>query len=332
MTGKRQQRSFGALLRQARQEAGMTQEDLSFRSGLSVRSISDLERHRTGRPRFRSVALLTDALGAAEPMRARLLAAARADRSTPEAASGPSDPPVDPQVEPARADPPVPRQLPQTVPDFIGREHEVSRLNAALAPAGAAAGVRAAVICGQPGAGKTTLALRVAHELRGSFPDGQLWAHLADASARPRDPGEVLGEWLRALGVAGAAIPAGEDERAALFRSRLAGRRVLLVADDAASSAQVRPLLPGTGASAVLVTSRRQLAGLPGTTLVMLDPLTQDEAIGLLGQIAGQQRMAAEPQAAGELAQACGLLPLALRIAGARLAARPAWPVSLLTK
>jgi tetratricopeptide (TPR) repeat protein/transcriptional regulator with XRE-family HTH domain len=321
MTGTGDQRSFGALLRQARRDAGLTQEELSSRSGLSVRSISALESARTGRPRFRSVALLTDALGAAEPLRARLLAAVRADQSASAGDFG------HPNMQ---ADLPVPQQLPQTVPDFVGRERAVAQLTAALVPGDVSAGVRAALVCGQPGAGKTTLALWVAHLLRSAFPDGQLWAHLGGASARPRDPGEVLGEWLRALGAHGAVIPDGKDERAALLRSRLADRRVLLVADDAGSSAQVLPLLPGTSGSAVLVTSRRQLAGLPCATLVVLDPLTPGEAVGLLSRIAGHERMTAEPQAASDLAEACGFLPLALRIAGARLAARPAWPVSLL--
>jgi tetratricopeptide (TPR) repeat protein len=188
------------------------------------------------------------------------------------------------------------------------------------------------LICGQPGVGKTTLALRVAHAVRPSFPGGQLWAALAGTSARPRDPGEVLGELLRALGVGGTAIPDETSQRAALFRSRLAGRRILLVADDAASSAQVRPLLPGTAGSAVLVTSRTLLAGLHDTARLQLDPFTQSEAVSLLDRLVGSKRTAAEPEAVRELAGACGLMPLAVRIAGAKLAARPAWPVSLLAR
>lgn len=225
----------------------------------------------------------------------------------------------------------MPRQLPASVPDFTGRERETSELVTALTRSGSDAGVAAIVICGQPGMGKTTLALRVAHSLRHRFPDGQLWAHLAGASDHARDPGEVLGEWLRALGVQGCAIPASAAERAALYRSELADRQVLLVADDAGSSAQVRPLLPGTGRSAILVSSRNQLVGLPGAAFLVLDTFTPDEALRLLTQMTGEKRVAAEPDAAGELARACGFMPLAVRIAGARLAARPAWPVSLLS-
>jgi len=186
------------------------------------------------------------------------------------------------------------------------------------------------VISGPPGVGKTALALQVAHLLRSSFPDGQLWVQLAGASPRPRDPGDVLGELLRSLGVHGSAIPDAEAERAARYRSRLAGRRVLLLADDAASAAQVRPLLPGTAGSAVLVTSRVRLTGLPGARLLPLDPFTSAEAVALLTRIVGRERAEAEPGAVFRLAAACGLIPLAVRIAGAKLAARPSWPVSLL--
>jgi tetratricopeptide (TPR) repeat protein/DNA-binding XRE family transcriptional regulator len=326
LTGMKDQPPFGTLLRDVRLAAGLTQEELSSRSGVSVRSISELERGRTLRPYQRTVRLLADAVGASEPVRAGLLAAARGDRS---ALAGAFTDPA-PAVPVRPVGPVVPRQLPQTVTDFVGRAGEVGRLEAVLDPGPAGTGVQAALVCGQPGSGKTTLALRVAHALSDAFPDGQLWAHLAGASARPRDPGEVLGEWLRALGVHGAAIPAGQDERAALFRSWMAGRRVLLVADDAASSAQVQQLIPGTAGSAVLVTSRRLLAGLPGAELLVLDALPPGEAVGLLARIAGPERVTAEPEAAVELAEACGFLPLALRIAGTRLAARPGWPVSLL--
>jgi hypothetical protein len=140
----------------------------------------------------------------------------------------------------------------------------------------------------------------------------------------------VLGEWLRALGVHGSAIPDSVGERAALFRSRLADRRVLVVADDAASAAQVTPLLPGTAGSAVIVTSRCQLGDVPGARLLPVGPLSVAEARGLLARIAGAERVAAEAEAAGELVAACGRLPLAVRIAGAKLAARPSVSVAAL--
>jgi transcriptional regulator with XRE-family HTH domain/tetratricopeptide (TPR) repeat protein len=359
MTGTTGEQSFGTLLREARRRAGLTQEDLAARSGLSARSISDLERGRTRQPYFRSVTLLADALGVADPVRVSLQEAARGGvhRAAPTVPTGTghdeASPPISarggngavlalprhgavdgpgagPDAWPASA---VPQQLPASVADFTGRGREIRSMTAALsAPRGQSAGVMAVVICGQPGVGKTTLAVRVAHLLRPRFPDGQLWVDLAGASARPREPGEALGELLRAVGVTGSAVPGGEAERAALFRSWLADRRVLLLADDAGSSAQVRPLVPGTSASALLVTSRTQLTGLPGASLHVLDPFTPAEAMHLLTRMAGERRVAAEPEAAGELTDACGLVPLAVRISGARLAARPSWPVSLLVR
>jgi tetratricopeptide (TPR) repeat protein len=213
------------------------------------------------------------------------------------------------------------------VADFTGRAAERGRLNGMLAQSVEAGVMPVAVVSGPPGMGKTTLALRVAHSLRASFPDGQLYLQLAGASGRPRDPGEVLGDVLRALGTAPAVIPDGTEQRAALYRSRLADRRVLVVADDAESARQVRPLLPGTAGCAVLVTSRSRLADLGGARLLPLEPLTGGEAVELLGRIVGAGRVAAEPKAADRLVHGCGLLPLAVRIAGAKLAARPRWPL-----
>ena len=220
-------------------------------------------------------------------------------------------------------------QLPPTVTDFTGRKPQIVDLTEILSSdRDGRVGVPVAVIAGLPGAGKTALALQVAHKLRPAFPDGQLWVPLDGATAHPRDPSDVLGELCRALGVPGSAIPNSTAERASLYRSVLAGRRVLVLADDAATATQVQPLLPGTGQCAVLVTSRSELAGTPGSRLIPLDPLTQTEAMDLLARILGQQRVAAEPGAAAELAAACGQLPLAVRIAGVRLAARTTWPLS----
>jgi hypothetical protein len=209
------------------------------------------------------------------------------------------------------------------VADFTGRPEQVAGLQAMLAPGDDRPDVPVVVISGPPGVGKTALMVRAGHAVRSLFPDGQLWAPLDGASGRPRDPAEVLGELLRALGVHGSAIPSSTEEGAALLRSRLADRRVLVVADDAASAAQVRPLLPGTAGCAVMVTSRVQLADLAGARHLLLGPLTVGEATQLLDRIAGADRIAAEPEAAGELAATCGQLPLAVRIAGAKLAGRP---------
>jgi tetratricopeptide (TPR) repeat protein/transcriptional regulator with XRE-family HTH domain len=222
-------------------------------------------------------------------------------------------------------------QLPPAVADFTGRQPQAAGLAQILSgDRDNRIGVPVVVIVGLPGVGKTTLALQVAHTLRPEFPDGQLWVPLQGGSGHPRDPAEVLGELCRAMGVPGAAIPSSADERSALYRSVLAGRRVLVLADDAATAAQVQPLLPGTGQCAVLITSRSELAGPPGSHLIVLDPLTPAEAMDLLARILGSERVTAEPGAAAEMAAACGLLPLAVRIAGARLAARTSWPLSAL--
>lgn len=223
-------------------------------------------------------------------------------------------------------------QLPLAPGDFVGREDECARLADIIVPDQGAVGVPLAVLSGPPGIGKTSLALHVAHRLRAHFPDGQLWVQLAGASDRPRDTGEVLGELLRALGVHGSAIPESLSERAAVYRSRLADRRVLLVADDVASAAQLQALLPGTAGNAVIATSRLRLAGLPYADFLPLDLLTGADALGMLARIVGQARMTAEPEAARDLVAECGLLPLAMRISGARLATRPSWAVSLMAK
>ncbi|WP_051802207.1 AfsR/SARP family transcriptional regulator [Actinocatenispora sera] len=220
-------------------------------------------------------------------------------------------------------------QLPAQVPDFTGRRDELAALTALLSAATDT--VPVAVVTGTPGGGKTALAVRAAHSVRAHYPDGQLFTHLAGGSGRPRDPADILAELLRALGVAGPSLPDGLAERAAAYRSLLAGRRVLVVLDDATDAAQVRPLLPGTPGSAVLVTGRRQLPGLSGHAHpVRLGPLGAAEARAMLAAAVGADRLAAEPEATDRILAACGRLPLALRVAGARLADRPDWAVETL--
>lgn len=307
---------FGGLLRKARLAAGMTQEDLAVRSGLSARAISDLERHRARRPYFRSVDLLADALGVSGPVRAALRDAAGRSREerSPRSRDEPGEVPAWPQC-----------QLPPLLADFTGREDESALVRGIVRQPSERDTVPIAVISGPPGVGKSTLALRVAHSLRPSFPDGQLYLQLAGASRQPRDPAEVLGEVLRASGVAPAAIPEGIDHRAALYRSRLAGRRVLVVADDAGTARQIEPLLPGTPGCAIITTSRDTLADLEGARLLLLQPLRHVEAVEMLGRIVGAERLASEQHAAERIARSCGMLPLAVRIAGAKLVSRPEW-------
>jgi hypothetical protein len=180
------------------------------------------------------------------------------------------------------------------------------------------------VISGMPGVGKTALAVHAAHLARACFPDGQLYACLDDGG-RPRDPQVVLGELLRGLGVPAGSILATRFEREALYRSALARRRVLVVADGASSAAQVRPLLPGTAGSAVVATSRARLPDLDGARVIELGGLDPADSVRLLGRISGRGEalVPAEGDAARCIASACGHLPLALRIAGARLADDP---------
>ncbi|MFJ9059042.1 BTAD domain-containing putative transcriptional regulator [Streptomyces sp. NPDC102409] len=227
-----------------------------------------------------------------------------------------------------RPAPPVPvRQLPMDIPDFTGRAVEVADLEALLSTAGRQPVV--AAVSGPPGAGKSTLVVHVAHRVRDAFPDGQLFVDLAGTSECPRAPADVLAEMLRGLGVIDSAIPGEQGERAAMFRSRLAQRRFLVVLDDALGSAQVSPLLPGTGGSAVLVSSRRRMPGLPAYACP-LGLMRHDDARALFGAVVGADRLRREGADADRVLAECGSLPLAVRIAAARLANRPGWSVGTL--
>ncbi|GAB4052142.1 transcriptional regulator AfsR [Catellatospora paridis] len=219
----------------------------------------------------------------------------------------------DPALAPKPANSAVrPRQLPPNPADLVGRERELAEMS------GATAGVRN--IHGPGGVGKSALAIRLAHTLAEDYPDGQLYLDLQGSNPRltPLDPGDVLHRFLRALGTPDGDTPADAAEAGAMFRTRLAGRRLLVLLDNAVDAAQVRPLLPGTPGCLVLVTSRRALTSLDSAALLPLDVLDEADALRLLGS-------RADARAAQQLAALCGRLPLALRIAAARLDARPDW-------
>ncbi|AHH95882.1 SARP family transcription regulator [Kutzneria albida DSM 43870] len=240
-----------------------------------------------------------------------------------------------PPSAPAPPAPPklvAPQQLPPDIADFTGRTEEVGLVRERLDAAGGGAALRVCAISGKPGSGKSTLAVHVAHGLRERFAAGQLYANLRGVHQAPTDPSEVLVRFLRSLGVADTAMPADLDSRVELYRTLLADRRVLVVLDDATDERQVRPLLPGGAPCAVLITSRTRLTALEGADQVDLHVLPEEEAVGLLRRVVGADRAAREPDRASELVRLCGYLPLAVRIAGARLAARPTWPLANLVR
>ncbi|MFF4456438.1 BTAD domain-containing putative transcriptional regulator [Streptomyces goshikiensis] len=225
---------------------------------------------------------------------------------------------------------PVPAQLPYDAPDFVGRTEQVDAWHALLTePVRRTPVVLAAA--GMGGVGKTCLTLHIAHRARAHYPDGQLHADLRGSGADPAKPGFVLAGFLAALGVPEDKVPDGVEERCRLFRSLVDGRRLLIVLDNARDAAQVRELIPGSASCAVILTSRSPMFDLPLTSQLLLEPFRSDEALALLGSIIGRERLAAQREDALRLVEACGHLPLAVRIVATRLSARPAWSVATLT-
>jgi transcriptional regulator with XRE-family HTH domain/tetratricopeptide (TPR) repeat protein len=313
-------RRLGELLASLRNLAGMTQEELADASGLSVRSISDLERDRVSRPRRRSLELLATALDLDRIQAKALIAIARGMpvRWPDGLAEGPSgvSEPVPQRLKV------TPRQLPGLMGGFVGRSAELRTLSGwlddAVHPDRPAAIL---TIAGAAGVGKTTLAIRWGHQIAERFPDGQLWLNLrgCEPAATPLSAAEAIRTLLDALNVPPGQIPSTPEAQAGLYRSLLAGRRILIVLDDARDTSQVRPLLPGSS-GCLVVTSCTKLFGLAateGARLLNLDVLTAGEARQLLACRLGHARLAAEPEATEELIRLCAGLPLALGIAAA---------------
>ncbi|OLF11280.1 hypothetical protein BU204_30615 [Actinophytocola xanthii] len=247
-----------------------------------------------------------------------------ADAAAPAATGGGT-----PTNEPQSA---VPRRLPASIADFTGRQAQLEEIKRALGEYEEESnhfGTRIVAISGKGGVGKSTLALRAAHELREVYPDGHLYGDLEASAGENRVRG-MLGRFLRALGVEGSALPHDDEERADLYRSRMANKRVLVVLDGVSDEDEVIPLLPAGQGCAVIVTSRAPLSGLPGAYAVFIDVLDVDASLEMLTKIIGSQRLEQEREAAVELITLCGGLPLAIRIAGARLASRPHWRLDVL--
>jgi len=311
--------AFATVLRKLRTEARLTQEELAEAAGLSPRSVSDLERGIAATPRRETVRLLADALGLSGPARSEFEAVARGRAVPAEAGTGSAG------VAAAT------RTLPRDIASFTGRREELRELVGATAGAaspGAVVSIHA--IGGMAGIGKTAFAVHAAHQLAPRFPAGQIFLplHGHTPGQRPVDPADALASLLLTAGVPATQIPPGLEARMALWRDRLAEKQLLLVLDDAASSEQVLPLLPGAGGSLVLVTSRRHLTALEDARAISLDTLPADEAATLLVRLAGRAGLSAADPAVGEIIRLCGYLPLAIGMVARQLHHHPAWSLA----
>ncbi|MGW2255898.1 ATP-binding protein [Kitasatospora sp. NPDC001660] len=322
---------FGEMVREHRLRRGWTQEGLAERSGVSTHAISMLEAGRRN-PRLKSVAALADALGLGDGDRAELIAAAREEPDDNRRSTGASaGAAVPPRAGPSASARP-PAQLPADLPDFTSRAGSLEAVRRSLGRDGAVGRTPVLVVTGPGGIGKTSLAVHAAHAMRDRYPDGQLFADVRGAGPAPPPAAEVAARLLRALGVSPTDVPATLDERAALYRSLLTDRRVLIVLDDVLDGAQIRPVLPASSGCAVLLTSRSRLPELDCVERIELAAFTDAEARDLLGRIAGPAVLSSEPAATTELLAHCAGLPLALRITGSRLVTEPGRSVRMLTE
>jgi tetratricopeptide (TPR) repeat protein/transcriptional regulator with XRE-family HTH domain len=314
--------SFAGLLRQLRAEAKLTQEELAEAAGLSPRSVSDLERGITRTAHKDTALLLAGALGLAEPTRALFVLAARGRGSAADVLAARQG------QAPGAFAAAATRALPRDIAAFTGRQAELAQLMGALATSAAGGGVVGiCAVDGMAGIGKTAFAVHAAHRLAGAFPDGQFFLplHAYTAGQRPVDPADALASLLLTAGVPAAAIPPGLEARAGQWRDQVAGKKVLLLLDDAAGHEQVAPLLPGTSGSLVLVTSRRRLTALQDAAVISLDTLPAEEAGTLLTRLAARPGLPAGDAAVGEITRLCGYLPLAIGMLASQLRHHPAW-------
>jgi tetratricopeptide (TPR) repeat protein/transcriptional regulator with XRE-family HTH domain len=313
--------SFAGLLRQLRMLAKLTQEELAEAAGISTRTVSDLERGVNRTAHKDTARLLNAALGLDGPVGEAFVAAARGRASAGEVLAAQQG--VPPGTFAAAAS----RGLPRDIASFTGRHVDLARLVASIEGGTASGGVvDIHAIDGMAGIGKTTLAVHAAHHLADGFPDGQFFLplHAHTAGQRPVDPADALISLLLTAGLPPRLIPPGLDARAARWRDQVAGKKILLLLDDASGHEQVAPLLPGTAGSLVLVTSRRRLAALSDAMVISLDTLPPDEAAALLTRLAGRAELCAADTAAAEIVQLCGFLPLAIGMLASQLRHHPA--------
>jgi len=333
--------AFGSQLVTHRRLAGLSQEKLAGRSGLTSRTIGNLERGRTESPHPDSACRLADALDLKGEVR-RLFIAASVQRSLPAAPAAAAPAPTaqltQAPVDPGGSAQVVPHHLPPAVGYFIGREKELAWLTGLLSMADRPVGVAPiSVISGAAGIGKTALAVRWAHQIADRFPDGQLYVNLMGfaRSGRPAPKKSAIRKILAALHVPAERIPADRDVQTGLYRSLMWGKRILVVLDNAQNSAQVRPLLPSASGCMVVVTSRSWLSGLvtaEGAVPLRLSTFTDAEARDLLTWRLGAARLAAEPQATAEILGLCEGAPLALAVAAARAATQPGLQLAMLAE
>jgi tetratricopeptide (TPR) repeat protein/transcriptional regulator with XRE-family HTH domain len=313
---------FGGLLRRLRDEAGLTQDELAEAAQVSQRAVSDLERGINRTARKDTALLLARALGLEGQARELFIAAARGRVPAAEVlAAMPGRPPGAFAAAATRA-------LPRDTAAFTGRQAELAQLTDTLAGMAANGGVVGIyAIDGMAGIGKTTFAVHAAHQLAPSFPDGQFFLplHAHTAGRRPVGPADALASLLLTAGVPAPQIPPELESRAARWRDHVAGKKILLLLDDAASHDQVRPLLPGAPGNLVLITSRRRLAALDGGAVISLDILPPGEAAALLVRLAARTGMRPGDAAVAEITRLCGCLPLAIGMIASQLRHHPAW-------